>query len=86
MVLEKTDQLRVVLRVLHAGNVLPTHKADGPITVLVLTGRIMFTAESRTVGLREGELLALPASVPHSVRASEESAILIRAAVKGRKA
>ncbi len=57
-----------------------------PTMVLVLTGRIKFTAESRTVGLREGELLALPAGVPHSVRASEESAVLITVAVEGRKA
>lgn len=86
LVLVKTDWLRVVLRALHAGSVLPTHKADGPITVQVLTGRIEFTVETRTVGLREGELLALRAGLPHSVRALEESAILITAAVDNRKA
>lgn len=85
LVLAKTDRMRVVLRALHAGSALPTHKADGPITVQVLTGRIEFTTESRTVGLKEGELLALRAGVPHSVRALDQSAILITVAAEDRK-
>ena len=81
VVLLKTDNLRVVFRSLNEGRILPTHKADGPITVQVLDGHIEFTAGGRTTPLRKGHVLALRSGVLHSVRALKKSAILITVAV-----
>ncbi len=81
VVLFKTDNLRVVFRSLDEGSVLPVHRADGPITVQVLDGHIEFTAGGQATPLRKGQLLALRAGVPHSLKALSGSAILITVAV-----
>lgn len=80
VVLLKTQGLRVVFRSLGKGRALPTHKADGPITVQVLDGHIAFSAGEKVFSLHKGELLALRAGVPHSLRAEKRSAILITVA------
>ncbi len=81
VVLIKTDNLRVVFRSLSEGSSLPTHKADGPITVQVLDGHIEFTAGSQTSPVPKGHVLGLRSGVPHSLRAVKKSAILITVAV-----
>lgn len=81
MVLTKSDKMRIVLRALHAGSELPTHKADGQISLQVLEGQIEFAADGRTVTMKRGQLLVLAGGAPHSLRAVEESAILITLAV-----
>lgn len=81
IILLKTDSLRLIFRDLSAGATLPTHKAPGPITVQVLDGHIEFTAGTRTISVRKGEVLALENGVPHSVKALQQSAILITVAV-----
>src|SRR5262245_65942480 len=77
VVLLKTDSLRVVFRSLGEGNTLPPHKAAGDITVLVLEGQIEFTATDQRMSLEKGQVVALKAAVPHSVKALRHSAILI---------
>jgi len=86
VVLLKTDSLRVVFRSLREGTALPTHKANGPITVQVLDGQIEFTAGAQTTPLRKGEVLAPEFGIPHSVRAAKNSAILITVAVRPQNA
>jgi len=82
VILLKTDSLRLIFRTLSAGATLPTHKAPGPITVQVLDGHIEFTAGTQTTPVRKGEILALDNGVPHSVKAVQQSAILITVAVR----
>jgi quercetin dioxygenase-like cupin family protein len=67
----------VVLTVLNAGTHLSKHIAPGPISVLVLEGRIAFTAHGQRLELGPHCLVTLPTHVPHEVEALEESAILI---------
>jgi len=81
VVLIKTGNLRVVFRSLSEGSSLPTHKADGPITVQVLDGHIEFTVGSQTTPVLKGHVLALRSGVPHSLRALKKSSILIAVAV-----
>jgi quercetin dioxygenase-like cupin family protein len=69
--------MSVVLTVLNAGTHLSKHTAPGPITVLVLEGRIAFTAHGQRLELGPHCLVTLPTHVPHEVEALEESAILI---------
>lgn len=76
----KTDRMRGVLLALSAGTAISSHRADGPITLQVLEGRIRFSAESRTVTLGRGQLLTLQAGLPHAVEAEEESVFLLTVA------
>ena len=80
----KYDDFRVVLTALQAKARIPEHKADGRISVHVLTGHIQLRASGRTFSLRPGGLLAIDQRVPHSVEALEESAFLLTIAWPGR--
>jgi quercetin dioxygenase-like cupin family protein len=75
--LVKTDRLRVVLVTLRAGSALQEHTARAPITIQALRGRLVATVAGHDYGLAPGELIALDADVPHSVRADEEGAFLL---------
>ena len=67
----------LVLVALTQGGRLPEHHAPSAITVLVLGGRIAFTARDERFELKMHDLITLPVRVPHEVEALEESAILI---------
>jgi len=82
--LVKHDDLRLVLIALAAGHRIPEHKADGRLSVHVLSGHIEFRAEGRTFDLRAGGLLALDRAVPHDVTALDESAFLLTIAWGGK--
>jgi quercetin dioxygenase-like cupin family protein len=83
--LVKTPGLRVVLEALRAGSELAEHQAPGPITVQVLEGEVRFHTGEDTFRLRQGEVLALPASRRHAVEAVRDSAFLITIAPLSRK-
>ena len=80
MSLFRTERMRVMLIALRAGAALASHRADGPITVQVLEGRITFTAESQAVTLSEGQVLSLQAGLPHAVEAPEDAVFLLTVA------
>lgn len=75
--LVKGTGLRVVLQTLDVGAVLKEHTAPGPITVHVIEGEIRFETEGDVFYLKPGDLLALPAGVPHQVEAVKESTFLL---------
>lgn len=75
--LVKTLGLRVVLEVLRSGAELAEHRAPGSITVQVLEGEVRFHTGEETFRIREGEMLALPASRPHAVEAVRDTAFLL---------
>lgn len=81
----KYDDLRVVLIALAAKTRMPEHKAEGRISVHVLSGHIQVRASGRTFNLRAGGLLAIDQGVPHDVEALEESALLLTVAWPGEK-
>jgi quercetin dioxygenase-like cupin family protein len=80
----KYDDFRVVLTALQAKVRIPEHKAEGRISVHVLSGHIQLRASGRTFSLRPGGLLAIDHGVPHEVEAIEESAFLLTIAWPGR--
>jgi quercetin dioxygenase-like cupin family protein len=79
----KYDDLRVVLMALEAGAKIPAHKANGRITVQVLSGHIRLNASERAFDLLPGSLLALDHRAPHDLEAVEESAVLLTIAWPG---
>ena len=64
---------------------MPEHKADGRLSLHVLSGHIKLKALGRTFNLRSGGLLALDQGVPHEVHALEQSALLLTVAWPGRR-
>ena len=73
----KYDDLRVVLMALKTGSRIPEHKANGRISVQVLSGHIRLNASGRTFDLLPGSLLALDERAPHDLEALDESAVLL---------
>lgn len=65
--LVKNGPLRVTLVALAEGGSLASHRAEGPITVQVLSGGVRFRVGEKEWELREGDLLSLDGGVEHSV-------------------
>ena len=77
----KSGPLRVTLVALAPGATTAEHRADGPITIQPLQGRIRFTAESVERELGPGQLLCAGAGIPHAV-ASAGGAVFLLTIVK----
>jgi quercetin dioxygenase-like cupin family protein len=77
----KSDNMRIVLIALHGGGELPTHTADGTISVQVLEGQVLFSTHFEKVNLSAGQMVTLHKKIPHSVLAIEESALLLTLAI-----
>jgi quercetin dioxygenase-like cupin family protein len=73
----KTSSLRIVLMVLHAGTTMEEHVTDGPISAQLLSGSVEFKIRNNTTHLKSSSLLSLAGGIPHSVRAIEESVLLL---------
>lgn len=71
--LQKDDNLRVVMMSLHKGTVIDEHKAEGAITLFVVSGKINFTADQKTVTVQSHGLLVLDKPIVHRVEALEET-------------
>ena len=75
--LVKTDALEVIRLVLPAAKALKPHEVPGEVTVQCLEGEVAFgTADSECV-LTAGDLIYLSGSEEHSVRAKEDSSLLL---------
>jgi len=78
----KTQGLRVVLVALHADTVIPSHRAEGPITVQLLEGQLLFSAGSKDVTLAPGQLLTLQPGIAHGLKAKGDCAFLLTIATE----
>lgn len=68
---------RVVVFAFDTGAELTEHTAPGPILVQGLAGRLQFSTEEENVELLPGGLIHLDARVPHAVRATEPSKMML---------
>lgn len=55
----KSENMRIVLIGLHANAKLPEHKADGIISVQVLSGKIIFSTADNEKELDQGQMVTL---------------------------
>ena len=76
--------MRVVLIALAAEARMQEHKADGRISIHLLSGQVQVRASGRTFNLRSGGVVALDQGIAHDVHALEESALLLTIAWPGR--
>lgn len=80
----KTDMLEVIRLVLPAGKEIPAHSVPGEITVQCLEGKIVFGSEKGGRELSAGNLLYLTGAAEHSVRAVDDSSVLVTILLKTR--
>ena len=66
-----------VLFAFEAGGALKEHSAHGVVTLHILEGRLRVDAAGTEHELVAGSMLVLDPDVPHDVRASERSAMLL---------
>lgn len=73
----KTDKLEVIRLILKAGKEIATHSTSAPITVQCLEGRVIFSTMGNALDMKAGDLLFLNEGEPHSVKAVENSSVLL---------
>jgi quercetin dioxygenase-like cupin family protein len=64
--LVKEGLLRLTIMALAPGGNLPPHNTDGPVSIHVLEGEVVFEALGQKYPLSVGDLLVLAAGVEHS--------------------
>lgn len=62
----KEGPVRLVLMALSPGGDLPAHRTDGPVTIHVTDGEVIFRAFSEEYHLMTGDVLVFAAGVEHS--------------------
>lgn len=76
--LVKYDEFRIVLVRMKPGSYMSHHRAEGPISIQALQGRIrVHLPADRTEDLKPGDLLTLDRCLEHDVEALDESAFLL---------
>jgi len=82
-VLFKSSHLEVSRTVLRAGKEVPPHEVVGEMTVQCLEGRVELAAAGTTQSMRAGDLVCLAGGETHSLRAIEDSSVLITMLLHG---
>jgi quercetin dioxygenase-like cupin family protein len=80
--LVKEGPLRLTLLALTAGNGIDEHRAGGPVSIEVVNdGKVTIEAAGGRYELEGQDALVLDAGVPHSLRASRDSVLLLTIAM-----
>ncbi len=74
--LVKSDRFEAVRLVVPAGTTIPSHQVEGYITLQCLEGRAVLGA-GEDIDLRAGDWVYLERNASHSVRAIEDSSLLL---------
>lgn len=76
--LVKYEEFRIVLVRMKTGSYMSHHRAEGPISIQAIQGKIrVHLPEDRLEELEPGDLLTLDRCLEHDVEALEESAFLL---------
>jgi quercetin dioxygenase-like cupin family protein len=75
--LVKTDRMEILRLIVHAGREIPAHLAPGDLIVQCLEGEVSFTFAGKTSRLQPGELIYVPARIPHALTARYDSSLLV---------
>ncbi|NGM63798.1 cupin domain-containing protein [Sphingobacterium sp. SGR-19] len=78
----KSETITIVLIGLHENAELKPHKTNGTISVQVLSGKIEFSTEDRSVQIEKGQMITLQENLMHSVKALTESFLLLTLVMK----
>ena len=78
----KTDSFEAIRLVLQADTEIPSHKVPGEITLHCLEGRVSLGLTGSVINLCAGEWLYLNGGESHSVKAEEDSSLLLTIILK----
>jgi quercetin dioxygenase-like cupin family protein len=81
-ILVRADHLEVFRYVLTAGQLTPEHTAAGASTIQCLEGLVEIEAHGRKQTMRAGSLVYLSDAEPHTVKAIENSSLLVTILLK----
>lgn len=73
----KTNGMCIVLIALHANAIMKEHTAEDVISVQLLEGEVNFSTNKESRVLKPGDMIALHARLPHTVKAIKESVFLL---------
>ena len=80
--LMKSTDLELIRLIVPAGKVIPLHKAPGEITVQCVEGKVEFTIGRVARELTAGSMLFVEGGGEHSLRAQENSSLLVTILLK----
>jgi quercetin dioxygenase-like cupin family protein len=75
--LVKEGPLRLTILALAAGGELPAHNTDGPVSIHVLEGEVVFEALGQKYPLSVGDLLVFAPGVEHSASSAPGCVFLL---------
>jgi len=75
--LSRESGLRTLLLHLKADERIPEHQTRGTLTVQCLLGEATFWMGTESVVLKQGSLISVPPSAPHSVAAQRDTLLLV---------
>jgi len=73
----QNEAVSLTLFAFDSGEGLSTHTAPGDAMVHVLDGEVMITIGGKDVSARAGQVVVMPADVPHSLRAKQRFKMLL---------
>jgi len=73
----KTDNLTMVLTVLHNRATIQDNKVDGLVTLQVIEGMLRVNTIDGDIDLKEKQLISLHSNEPHSIEALSDCAFLL---------
>ena len=76
-VLVNEPEMRIVLLCLRAGQQVPEHQTNGPVSVQVVRGHVTFYDGPEPCEMSAGMLVRVEANRPHRVVAHQDSALLV---------
>ena len=75
--LVRTDHVEVFRLTMPRGKELPEHKVASVITMQCLEGKVEIVARGRAQAMPAGTMMYLAGAEPHSVKALEDSSLLV---------
>lgn len=75
--LVKEGPLRLTLMALAANGNLPIHSAEGPVSIHVIEGSVVFAAEGQEYALKAGDILVFAAGVKHAAMSDTGTVFLL---------
>jgi len=73
----KADHFETIRLIVHAGTEIPQHQVAGEITLHCLEGHVELGVDPAPIALKANEWVYLEGGAPHSVKAIEDSSVLL---------
>jgi quercetin dioxygenase-like cupin family protein len=73
----KTEHFEAIRLIVHAGDEIRQHKVSGEITLHCLEGHVELGLDPTPIALKANEWVYLEGGAPHSVKAIEDSSLLL---------